>query len=343
MSGPGSPEAKAGGNAETRMRVSVTVPARDEERTLGRLLDALLDQSCPPAEIIVVDAGSRDGTGEIARRYAPKGVRLIEAGVAYPGRARNRGIESARNDWVALTDAGCVPQRDWLEALVSSAVGPVPAVRIVYGSYSPDIHDEWDLAQALTIVPPIESATGCRPLSIASALIHRSAWREVGGFREDLRAAEDLLFFRAVDRAGITTVRAPRAVVWWMLPSGPRAIFRRLRLYSFHHLQAGLFKTWHRRVLLMDLAAAGLALAALYWPPLMLGVLVALVARIARSIVQHRLSLPGTAVIHADRLARAGVLILLADLAAWAGSVDHLFHWIRWRRHRKGVTSVEPA
>jgi len=177
------------------VKVSVAIPTRNEERTIAPLIESLLSQTLPPDEILVADGGSTDGTVSAARRFEPRGVRVLELGPAFPGRGRNRGVEAARNEWVALIDAGCSAEPDWLEQLVAARDGARPQPGIVYGNYAPRVASEWEIAQALAYVPPVDPASGCRPPFIASALVERSAWRQAGGFPEELRAAEDLLFF----------------------------------------------------------------------------------------------------------------------------------------------------
>jgi rSAM/selenodomain-associated transferase 2 len=76
------------------MRLSVVVPALDEAPNLRRLLPDLA-RVCPGAEVIVVDGGSRDGTGDVVT--GRPGVRLL---VAPRGRARqmNAGARQAGGD-----------------------------------------------------------------------------------------------------------------------------------------------------------------------------------------------------------------------------------------------------
>ena len=102
------------------MRVSVVVPAYNAERTLGDCLRALRAQSFAAAdlEIIVVDDGSRDGTASLAQR---NGVRVIRRENGGPAAARNTGWRAARGDWVAFTDADCVPSRTWLAEMMRAA------------------------------------------------------------------------------------------------------------------------------------------------------------------------------------------------------------------------------
>lgn len=309
-----------------RAGVSVVVPARNEERSLPSLLDALLAQSLQPDEVVVADGGSADDTLAVARGFGARGVRILELGPAYPGRGRNAGIEAAGNEWIALIDAGCVPDPGWLEHLLRARDAADRAVQVVFGDYDPVIRDEWSVAIGLAILPP-RDVSGCRPPFIASSLVHRSAWQAAGGFPEHLRAAEDLLFFQRLESAGVRAVRSPEAIIRWEMAAGPGAVFRRLRLYSAHHLAAGLWRTWHGRVLAMDAAAIALAGACCLWPAAGAALLAAALARLLKTVASRRNSVPGLSSLGAfrpDRLVRAGFLLLVADAATWAGAVDFL-------------------
>jgi glycosyltransferase involved in cell wall biosynthesis len=321
---PGGAEALRAGTS--RLPVSVAIPARDETETIVALLDSLLNQTHAPEEIIVADGGSKDGTAEKARGYAARGVITLEIGPAFPGRGRNAAIRAARHEWIALVDAGCVPDVGWIEALLEPLTTD-PTLEVVCGEHVPILDDEWDCAQALTLVAPRQHSTSLRPPSIVSTLLRRSVWERVGGFREDLRAAEDLVFFTAVAAAGARVARAPRAIVRWRLSPGPIAAFRRLSLYSRHHLRAGLFRTWHLRVLSMDLVA----LLLLWALPLSEGVAALLAALAGRTILtawKRRENVPGPRPLTPLRLVRVAVLIVLADIAAWLG----VFHAAFGRR-----------
>jgi glycosyltransferase involved in cell wall biosynthesis len=306
------------------VKVSVVVPVRNEEESLPLLLDSLLRQSTPADEILIVDGGSTDRTTTVAAAYAQRGVRVLSLGPAYPGRGRNEGAAAAQNDWVAFIDAGCEADPEWLGALIAAAGPDAAAPCAVFGSYDVRRETEWERAQALAYIPALEPATGCRPLSIASALVHRAAWAAAGRFREDLRAAEDLVFFGRLQAAGVPVRRCPRAVVTWRLPPRPSAMFRRFRLYSAHHLSAGLAWTWHRRVMATDGAAALLALGGLFARvPLLLLVLMAF-ARVVKTVHDRQANIAPRFAWRPDRIARVAVVLLLADAAVWMGALDHV-------------------
>ncbi len=83
------------------MRVSVIIPALNEERTLPLLLESLHNQTRPPEEIIVaVSPKSSDGTREVAKRA---GVTVVEGGM--PAEARNAGAERATGNLLVFMDA----------------------------------------------------------------------------------------------------------------------------------------------------------------------------------------------------------------------------------------------
>jgi glycosyltransferase involved in cell wall biosynthesis len=240
------------------------VPVRDEERTLPALWTSILGQTLQPSEIIIVDGGSRDGTVALARSLAGDDtrVRVIEAGDATPGRGRNVGIEAARNEWIALTDAGIRLNPDWLERLVR-VVEADPSRRIVYGDYEPIVRTFFDRCAALAYVtPPQDTPAGpMRGPIMASALLSKEAWAAAGTF-PDLRSGEDILFMARIRELGIPAGWAPDAIVWWEMRPTLRSTYGRFRLFSYNAVHTGLTSDWHKPVGRAYLAGAGLLLLA---------------------------------------------------------------------------------
>lgn len=94
------------------MKVSVVIPAYNEEQYIRSCLDALKVQTVPPDEIIVVDNVSTDQTAEIAKSYGVKVVPEKRKGIAW---ARNRGFDTALGDIIARTDADTCVHPQWIE------------------------------------------------------------------------------------------------------------------------------------------------------------------------------------------------------------------------------------
>jgi glycosyltransferase involved in cell wall biosynthesis len=294
-------------------RVSVCVPARDEERSIARLLDALVKQTRAPDEIVVADGGSADATREIVRRFAAASVVpvvLVEDAMALPGRGRNLAIARAESEWVACIDAGIVPERDWLERLIAAARRE-PEAQVVFGRYEPVVENFFTACAAISYCPPEKGAR-----SIASCLMRRAAWAAAGGFREDLRSGEDLLFFHALEDANVRRTSAPDALVHWSLKPTARSTFRHFAIYSVNNLKAGLFRHWQRSLLIQYAAISIIVVAAIvWWLPLALFAPILLLARAEKRIYNYYRAAPR------DELVRAMLSPRRIIGVAWVNSV----------------------
>ncbi len=210
-------------------RVSIIIPARDEEANLERCLRSLVVQRGISFEIIVVDDGSADRTREIAETFTRagdcpflasnsylKGVRVMDArplaeGWTGKSNACATGAESAAGEWLLFTDA----DTEHLEGSLAKAVAEAEEHCAGLLSYSP----EQVLAGASQkLVMPLifaELATTYKPREIndprskaAAAngqyiLIRESTYRAVGGFASvKATLLEDVELARRVKASG---------------------------------------------------------------------------------------------------------------------------------------------
>ena len=84
--------------------VSVVIPVYNGEEVLERAIKSVLSQTYPNIELIVVDDGSTDGTGEVAKRF-PEVNYLRHTKNINASSARNTGIKAASGDFIALLDS----------------------------------------------------------------------------------------------------------------------------------------------------------------------------------------------------------------------------------------------
>jgi len=89
---------------ENKYKISVVIPTLNRINTLQRALDSVINQTYKPAEIIVVDNGSSDGTLKFLSEQYPKITTLTENKVGVSS-ARNKGIKKSINQWIALLDS----------------------------------------------------------------------------------------------------------------------------------------------------------------------------------------------------------------------------------------------
>ena len=114
--------------------VSVVIPCYNAAPFLRETLDSVLNQTRPPLEVIVVDDGSTDDSAAIAESYGPA-VRVIQQENQGESVARNRGMDEARGEWVALLDADdrWLPHK--LERQLAALCGASSDVVCVYSDF----------------------------------------------------------------------------------------------------------------------------------------------------------------------------------------------------------------
>jgi hypothetical protein len=169
---------------------------------------------------------------------------------------------------------------------------------------------------------------------LPSCLLRRAAWAVAGGFREDLRSGEDLLFFRALARAGVREAYSDRAVVAWELQPDTARTFRRFAAYSRSSLTAGLGRTWHGKVIRLYVVLAALLLTGWWaWPLALLAPALVLVRAQRRIWLWYRATAPHRAwreLLNPRRIVTVAFIAVVVDLATFHG----MWQWVTRHRHR---------
>lgn len=119
------------------MRFSVIVPVYNVADYLPECMESLLEQSCRDYEIILVDDGSTDSSGQLCDQYrdaAPERVRVIHQQNGGLGAARNAGMEQARGEYLLFVDSDDTVSRDTL-ACLSAQIDRTGADMYVFGYF----------------------------------------------------------------------------------------------------------------------------------------------------------------------------------------------------------------
>jgi len=187
---------------------SVVIPARNAERTLPRVLDALARQEPAPAEVIVVDDASTDGTAEVARG---RGARVVEPGERrFAGGARNAGWDAAAGDLVVFLDADAVPRDGWGAGIVRAA-REFPGA-LVGCARTFDADTAWGWVAHLQVETPYLPRGGPRETSFVSSFC-MAVPRAAAALRwDESYGGEDALFCADARAAGLRLVFDPRIV-----------------------------------------------------------------------------------------------------------------------------------
>lgn len=178
------------------MHINIIVPAFNVARYLGDAIRSVIGQTHPDWTIVVVDDGSTDGTGRVARRFADPRMKVIRQDNAGVSAARNRGMAGCDGDAVLFLDAD-----DWLApdalAALARALAADPAAVAAVGGFA-----RIDLAGRCQAPRPPMGGDLLRPLLHANrflngghVLARRSAVRRAGGFLHHLSFGEDWEFW----------------------------------------------------------------------------------------------------------------------------------------------------
>jgi len=186
------------------MKVSVVCTVLNEEKSIIALLDSLGKQKTKADEIIIVDGGSTDRTIEIVQHYL-KRDRTIKMLVEKCSRAkgRNLGIDIARNQIIAIIDAGCIADTEWLRKITQPFTDK--DIDVVAGFYKMITKNNFQKAASIFLgVSPNKFDVGYQP-SARSMAFRKSVWEKLGGFPESMDdTAEDTMFNYKAIKEGVS-------------------------------------------------------------------------------------------------------------------------------------------
>ncbi len=258
--GPTAAKSGSGGRGDARSRgrlVSVVLPVRDAEATVGEALRSLAAQTHRRLEIVVVDDGSRDGTGRIVREWARRDARIRLAGMGRRGLvpALQRGLAEARGGYIARMDADDIAHPERLAAQLrllevspglagcgaqvrrvpTAAVTPRGAEYIAWLNAMTD----WETVAANLFVE-------C-PLAHPTFLFRASVLADAGGYR-DRGWPEDYDLLLRLWRRGHRFVAVPRQLLDWrdrgdrLSRAHPAYSLKAFRACRVHHLRRSLLR-----------------------------------------------------------------------------------------------------
>jgi len=200
--------------------VTVVLPVRNNEKTIGAVLEGLKSQTYRNIEVIVIDGSSEDRTVEIASKF---NVKILKEDAKGPNYARNLGIKNARGEFIVFIDGDCKPDSQWVEKIL----GPLsdPKVGVVGGTI-----DVWNSSSYLAryghfakipVMPRFEARmvqnmNRFNELPVSTSMATRKeVFDKTGLFDESYRGGfEETEFLWRVVKSGFDLVDDPLAVVY---------------------------------------------------------------------------------------------------------------------------------
>ena len=202
--------------------VSVVIPAKNAEKTIKKTLSSVFNQSYKNFEIVVVDDGSEDETGEILESFVKKKkIKLVKNKKSMgPAATRNLGVKNARGEIIFFTDSDCYAPKNWIETLLkeykTKKIGGV-------GGYLKPSQDNFiaklEILQNRFLLgiknEKIVDGTKTPMGYTNNASYRRKVLEEVGGFDESFPspAGEDIDLKKRVFEKGYDVVYIPFPVI----------------------------------------------------------------------------------------------------------------------------------
>lgn len=216
---PQAPNLSAGASAEVgnkpQTKISVIIPARNEEESITTCLDSLSNQSYPKDlfEVLVVDDHSTDNTATIVKKYEDGNIKLIflknfinDGGLnSYKKKAIEIAIQHSTGELIVTTDADCYVPENWLQTIAAfyEQHQPVFVAAPVAINCGPRFIE---MFQALDFMA-LQGITGAAVYKKVHSMCNganlaytKKAFEEVGGFTgiDNIASGDDMLLMHKI-------------------------------------------------------------------------------------------------------------------------------------------------
>lgn len=235
-------------SADNLSPVSVVVTVLNEAETIADLLVALEKQTITPQAVIITDGGSTDNTVKTIQTWQetkrlPITVMEIKGNRSV---GRNAAIAETKTELIAITDAGCMPKKDWLEELLKTQ--QLSGAEVVAGYYEgkPQTALQTAMVPYALVMPDKVNPDDFLPAT-RSMLLTKRAFLASGQFDESLSDNEDYAFAHQLKKVAKIAF-AESAIVKWRPPADLSAFVMMIFRFARGDAQAGL---WRPKVILI--------------------------------------------------------------------------------------------
>ncbi len=224
------------------LRVSVIIPAYNEERYIKRSLESLYKQTRIPEEIILVDDGSVDKTRAIVKKF--KRVRLIRGKHKGPGVSRNLGARKAKGEILVFVDADMAFDKNYLKNLIA------PLEAISGNAITGTTHDYEIATNTDNLWSRLWGKVRVSKEAAHEVKVFRAIWRskflEMGGFDPKYGYADDQTFYY---KYGLKPAVAKKTICYHRNPESLKETYKQA---------IWIGRSWRRRFLMFNLPVINL-------------------------------------------------------------------------------------
>jgi GT2 family glycosyltransferase len=253
-------------------KISVIIPVKNEGKKIKNCLEAVFSQTYRPYEVIVVDGRSTDDTVKNAQTFP---VKIFYEDYHTRAGANQIGINNAIGDYIAFTDADCIPKKDWLENLISEFNEDVVGVG---GGIINLGNNFWEKSINLAVSTFLGSANSVQgrlfsdkcyvnSISGCNSIYRKKDLIDIGGFDVRLGTAEDTELNRRLLKVG-KLLYTPNAIILHNHNRGIKDFAKRMHQYGYGRAKSRL---WDLQIIPPIMLVAILAVSILSTPWLFIG------------------------------------------------------------------------
>lgn len=206
--------------------VSVIIASYNQKHYIFDALASVFDQVCDfPFEVIVVDSTGDDTAALVQTRFPQIRVIALQER-AYPGTARNAGLEIAKGEIFAFTDTDCLVDRHWLQNLVTAHHRGYPVVGGLVRNGTPySVFGTLDyLLECSELMTPY-TTTAKDHFGTGNVSFTRAIYNTFGPFANQVKGSDNM-YFRKIHASGQLLYWEPKAIIWHRNRTQLRKILR---------------------------------------------------------------------------------------------------------------------
>jgi glycosyltransferase involved in cell wall biosynthesis len=192
-------------SATAKPAISIIIPTYNRSAFIGEAIDSVLQQTFSDFELIVIDDGSTDSTGEIVNAFKDERLVFIQQENAGRSAARNRALATARGKYIAFLDSDDTYLQDKLERQVNFMEAH-PEIGMIYTS-AKCIDADGNILKNNVYVASVSGqiyrqVAFFRPVTITlpTVMVRREVLDNVGGFDEKMERFEDTDLWRRISK-----------------------------------------------------------------------------------------------------------------------------------------------
>lgn len=196
--------------------VGVVIPCYGYADLVAEAIESALGQSRPPAQVLVVDDGSPDGTGAVAARFSDRGVEYVRRPNGGPAAARNTGAAACRTDYLVFLDADDRLDPAYVERTLPVLASAPEEVGYVYTQCR-----YFGAEDGITSFPAWDARRLLRwPFVHASALLRTQLVRRFPYDERTRTGVEDWDFYLTLAEAGFEGMLVDEPLLWYRKHGG---------------------------------------------------------------------------------------------------------------------------